>query len=115
LFPGVPGASAVIANPGAPGLIASAPIANAAAVLPTPPVEFLPSLASGVATLLSPPQVTIPGIPGFGIPLPKTISLPHELVCIGTGWSAQGPAGTVTPAVPVGDPGLPPASRWSEN
>jgi hypothetical protein len=115
IFPGVPGSSAAVINPGVPGLIASAPIANAAAALPTPPIELLPSLAQGVATMLSPPQITIPGIPGFGIPLPKTISTPRELVCIGTGWSAEGPAGSATPVAPSAGSAVPPGTRWLGN
>jgi hypothetical protein len=115
LFPGVPGTSAAVINPGLSSLIPSAPIANAAAVLPTPPIEMLPSLAQGVATILSPPQITIPGIPGFGIPLPKTITAPHELVCIGTGWSAEGPAGSATPVAPSAGSAVPPGTRWLGN
>lgn len=55
---------------------------------------MLPNLAQGVATLLSPP-ITIPGIPGFGIPLPKTISTPHSLLCIG---AVVGPGSRWIPA-----------------
>ena len=77
---------------------------------------MIPTLAQGVATLLSPPQITIPGIPGFGIPLPTTISAPHDLLCVGTGWSAT-KAGTVSgaPAGAVLGADLPKAGRWFDD
>ena len=101
LVPGMPGPAAAVVNPGLGGLIPAAPIADAAAALPTPPIGVLPNLAQGVATLLSPPKITIPGIPGFGIPLPKTISAPHSLLCIGTEWSAPVPGGQAGAVGPV--------------
>ena len=125
LLPGVPGPAAAVVNPGLGAFIPAAPIADAAAALPTPPIGVLPNLAQGVATLLSPPQITIPGIPGFSLPLPKTISAPHSLLCIGTEWSASvpgGQAGAVAsvpggqagPVAPVIDAGVP-VSRWPGN
>jgi hypothetical protein len=94
-------------------LIPAAPIADAAGTLPTPPAQLFPAMAQGVATLLSPPQVTIPGIPGFGIPLPSTISTPRDLLCVGTGWSAK-KSGTESgaPAGAVLGSELPQANRW---
>lgn len=106
-IPGLPGAGAAAVAPGLPALFPAEPIAKAAAALPTPPVEVLPRLAEGVAMLLSPPQLTIPGIPGIGVPLPKTISAPQDLICIGTGWSAEtGSTATAPPA--------PPVARWGD-
>jgi hypothetical protein len=114
--PGVPPARASVTSPGLPSLIPSAPIADAAGTLPTPPAAAIPTIAQGVATLLSPPQLTIPGIPGFGIPLPTTISAPHDLLCVGTGWSAT-KAGVASgaPAGAVLGADLPKAGRWSDN
>jgi len=118
VFPGAPPGAAAVVNPGLGGLIPAAPIADAAAALPTPPSGVLPALAQGVATVLSPPQVTIPGIPGWGIPLPKTISGPQDLVCIGTGWSLSGSGADASPAkpaaVPAVEPGRAPANRWHD-
>ena len=110
--PGVPAAPAAAAVPGLPGLIPAAPIVSAAGSLPTPPAGVIPGLAQGVATLLSPPQVTIPGIPGFGIPLPTTISGPHDLLCAASGWSATAPGSAGAPAGALLGAGLPPADRW---
>jgi hypothetical protein len=114
VFPGTPGAASGVVSPGLPALLPSAPIADAAASLPTPPVEVLPALAQGVATFLSPPQLTIPGIPGFGIPLPKTISGPQDFICVGTGWSAGPGAGNAkgtAAKAPPADNGRKPG-RW---
>lgn len=110
--PGAPGVPSAAAVPGLPGLIPAAPIASAAGSLPTPPAGVIPGIAQGVATLLSPPQVTIPGIPGFGIPLPSTISGPHDLLCAASGWSASaaGPSGAPAGALLGAD--LPPGDRW---
>jgi hypothetical protein len=114
LLPGVPGSAAAITTPGLPSLFPGAPIANAVATLPTPPVEVLPSLAQGVATLLSPPQITLPGIPGFSVPLPKTISAPSDLLCIGTGWSATAGGAAGGQEAPAGDaPVARPEGRWT--
>jgi hypothetical protein len=93
-------------------LIPAAPIATAAGSLPTPPAEVIPTLAQGVATLLSPPQLTIPGIPGIGIPLPTTISTPHDLICAATGWSADRTTGNGVPAGAIIGTEQPPVSRW---
>ncbi len=113
VLPGGPG-SYIGPTPGGLGsLIPAAPISEAAGTLPTPPAQLLPTMAQGVATLLSPPQVTIPGIPGFGIPLPSTISTPRDLLCVGTGWSAK--ADTVETGAPAGallGTELPRANRW---
>jgi len=114
--PGVPAAHASASSPGLPSLIPSAPIADAAGTLPTPPAAVIPTLAQGVATLLSPPQFTIPGIPGLGIPLPTTISGPHDLLCTGTGWSAtKAGAASGAPAGAVLGADLPKAGRWFDN
>ena len=111
--PGAPAVNAAATTPGLPSLIPAAPIASAAGSLPTPPAEVLPAVAQGVATLLSPPQLTIPGIPGLGIPLPTTISAPHDLLCADTGWSASKPgADSAAPAGALVGSGLPPAGRW---
>ncbi|WP_431231707.1 hypothetical protein ACQ856_19420 [Mycolicibacterium psychrotolerans] len=72
-------------------------------------------MAQGVATLLSPPQITIPGIPGFGIPLPSTISTPRDLLCVGTGWSAKAGTESGAPAGALLGTELPPANRWFGN
>ena len=114
--PGVPAANAAASTPGLGSLIPAAPIADAAGSLPTPPAGVLPAVAQGVATLLSPPQLTIPGIPGFGIPLPTTISTPHDLLCAGTGWAAAKPgAVSAAPAGALLGSGLPPAGRWFDD
>ncbi len=115
-MPGNPGVNAAASTPGLPSLIPAAPIANAAGSLPTPPAEVLPAVAQGVATLLSPPQVTIPGIPGFGIPLPTSISTPRDLLCVGTGWSA-GKVGPTSgaPAGAVLGADLPKGGRWFDD
>jgi hypothetical protein len=114
VIPGGPGVPAAAATPGLPGLIPAAPIASAAGALPTPPAEVIPTLAQGVATLLSPPQLTIPSIPGIGIPLPSTISAPHDLLCAATGWSAD-KTGSGLPAGAVIGTEAPPAGRWFDN
>jgi hypothetical protein len=104
-------------TPGGLGtLIPSAPLSDSAGTLPTPPAGLLPALSQGVATLLSPPQITIPGIPGFGIPLPSTISAPRDLLCTGTGWSAHASGSeSGAPAGALLGTDLPPASRWFGN
>ncbi|GAA2807139.1 hypothetical protein GCM10010533_51560 [Mycolicibacterium pallens] len=68
-----------------------------------------------MATLLSPPQITIPGIPGFGIPLPSTISAPRDLLCTGTAWSATAGTETGAPAGALLGTEVPPANRWFGN
>jgi hypothetical protein len=113
---GGPGVRASASSPGLPSLIPSAPIAEAAGTLPTPPAAVIPTFAQGVATLLSPPQVTIPGIPGFGIPLPTTISAPHDLLCVVPGWSATEPgAVSGAPAGALLGADLPKAGRWFDD
>jgi collagen type IV alpha len=116
VLPGGPG-SYIGPTPGGLGtLIPSAPISDAAGTLPTPPAQLFPAMAQGVATLLSPPQVTIPGIPGFGIPLPSTISMPRDLLCVGTGWSAtKSDIASGAPAGALLGSELPPMNRWFDN
>ncbi|GAY19459.1 hypothetical protein MSZK_61850 [Mycobacterium sp. shizuoka-1] len=113
VLPGGPG-SYIGPTPGGLGsLIPAAPLSDAAGTLPTPPAQLFGTMAQGVATLLSPPQLTIPGIPGFGIPLPSTISGPRDLLCVGTGWSAS--ASGIDSGAPAGavlGSELPRANRW---
>ncbi len=115
MLPGGPGAYIPPAPGGLGSLIPAAPIADSAATLPTPPAQLFPAMAQGISTLLSPPQVTIPGIPGFGIPLPTTISTPRDLLCVGTGWSAKAGVVSGAPAGAVLGTELPPAGRWFDD
>jgi len=48
----------------------------------------VPGMAAATSTLFSPPELNLPSIPGVGIPLPNKISLPTDLICEGTAWSA---------------------------
>jgi hypothetical protein len=48
-------------------------------------------MATG-ASMLAPGAVGIPTIPGLPIPMPTTVSMPQDLLCAGTGWSATDPA-----------------------
>ncbi|MCX2714942.1 MULTISPECIES: hypothetical protein [unclassified Mycolicibacterium] len=96
----VPGAVAG-AIPGAiagavPGLL-MAPMAGAAGLA----ADFVPqpSLApptgtGGLAGFLPTPQLNMPALSGFGVPVPTQVSMPTDLVCEGLGWSASTPGTT---------------------
>mgnify|MGYP007088732256 FL=1 len=77
--------------PGAPGAV------NVA--VPGPPSPLTPLAATGLSNLINPPSLTIPSIPGMPIPLPNTVPVPSDLLCVGTDWSAsQGDSATSPPS-----------------
>jgi hypothetical protein len=75
----------VAAAPIADAAGVAAPIADAAGVVPPAPVfPDIGNLGSFV-----PAALPVPSVPGLPVPLPQTVSLPHDLICEGTAWSAS--------------------------
>jgi hypothetical protein len=67
--------------------VVAAPIVDSAGVVPSAPVPVVPDIGSlgSLATSALP----VPSVPGLPIPLPQAVSLPHDLICEGTAWSAS--------------------------
>ncbi len=70
--------------------------------VPGTPSPIAPLAATGLSNLVSPPSLTIPSIPGLPVPLPNTVPVPSDLLCVGTDWSAsQGDSAATPPAAEV--------------
>ena len=56
----------------------------------------------GVATsaprIAAGPTLNLPTVSGLPVPLPSELSMPHDLVCAGLGWSATQQSGGTQPA-----------------
>jgi hypothetical protein len=94
-------AAVVPAAGGAPALsavsVVAAPLAGG--VPPLPPIPVIPDIAS--LGSLAPSQVSLPTVPGLPVQLPSEISLPHDLICEGTAWSAHPNSGAEPGSVPA--------------
>jgi hypothetical protein len=106
-----------VTPPGTPPVPGASGAVNVAA--PGPPSPLTPLAATGLSNLINPPSLTIPSIPGMPIPLPSTVPVPSDLLCVGTDWSAsQGDSATAPPSVEAPRPVVtgPPAGqgrdRW---
>ncbi|HEX5144969.1 MAG TPA: hypothetical protein VFW21_13980 [Mycobacterium sp.] len=85
---GAPGGGGLFAPIG--GLIpfgAMAPVLGALA----PVTGLAAPLLGGGSSMLAPAAIGVPTVPGLPLPLPTTVSMPSDLVCSGTGWSATAP------------------------
>jgi hypothetical protein len=66
--------------------LVSAPLADAAGIVPPPAVPVIPDV--GALASMLPSALPLPSVPGLPVPLPQAVSLPHDLICAGTAWSA---------------------------
>ena len=90
-----PAAAVEAALPPVP--VVAAPLAGG--VPPMPPIPAIPDIASLSSLALS--QVSLPTVPGLPVQLPSELSMPHDLICEGTAWSASKPDTASETAPPV--------------
>jgi hypothetical protein len=115
----VPAVGAVGATPGvrppvAPvAAVPAAPVSEAAGVVPPLAAPVPPIPAAELAQLVPTPQLILPTVPGLPVPLPGELSLPHDLVCEGTAWSASisSPGSQAPPAPATSADAAPTANR----
>src|SRR6202011_5125631 len=93
-----------------PKAAAVAPAAGIVEGLPLPTAATAPIPAAGTSSAVPMPQLnwaTIANLPQYPQLLPNGLSIPHDLLCAGTGWPASTQNFGTLPVVPLFAPGRP--------